>query len=45
MKMKCDKSKNKSWKECCKNCNELECLCTKYGEGERLYRTIGISLF
>ena len=27
MKMKCEKCKNKSWKECCNNCKELEYSC------------------
>ena len=27
MKMKCNKCKNKSWKECCSNCKELEYCC------------------
>ena len=24
MKMKCNKCKNKSWKDCCNNCKKLE---------------------
>ena len=25
--MKCDKCKNKPWKECCDDCKELDCCC------------------